>query len=90
MNFPGRLGKVAHLVCMNKKRPDRWGVCIGSQYYPDYVVPDTGGRKGGGGWMLTPEQADDLAAHLIRCSAWARAQNILDSSFDAEEPICLA
>ena len=79
--LPGRFGEVDGIAVMNKKRrtAGAWDVVIGSRYYPDYVIPNTGGRAGGGGQHLTPDEAEELAAVLISVAAWARAQNALTS-----------
>lgn len=58
--------------------PGAWGVRLGTRYYPDYATPHPTRWDGQhGGRYLTPDEADEMAAHLVRAAAWARAQQRL-------------
>lgn len=77
---PGRCGVVATQIASNARhiRTGTWGVRFGSRYYPDYATPHPttwdGMHKGA---FLTADEADEMAEHLRRAAAWARAQNVL-------------
>jgi hypothetical protein len=58
-----------------------WGVRFGSVQHPDYAHPTYGGGYTGGR-ILSPDDAEALAAALIECAAWARAQNVLTPADD--------
>lgn len=57
-----------------------WGVRIGQASSDDVRFSNAPeGDRWGGGFWLHPDEAEELAAHLMRCVAWARAQNVLDT-----------
>ena len=89
---PGHAGVVTYVCVSNARRvvrveddhgikgygPGEWGVRMGSRYYPDYATPHPTAWDGmHGGHYMTPNEADELAEHLRRCAAWARAQELV-------------
>ena len=98
VDLPGRIGIVRGKAVSNARRTVRveqpgiitprytsgeWGVRLGSQYYPDYATSHPTRWDGQhSGTFLTPEEADELAEHLRRSAAWARAQNGLQEYDD--------
>ena len=80
---PGGIGNgPRRLIVSNARHVTQgiWGVRYGSRYYPDYAAPHPTAWDGNhGGRFLTPDEADELAEHLRRVAAWARAQNALDA-----------
>lgn len=64
--------------------PGEWGVRLGTRHYPDYATPHPTRWDGQhGGRYLSPDEADELAEHLRRAAAWARAQELVKEHADA-------
>jgi hypothetical protein len=81
---PGRTAVVQGFAISNALRsvgPGEWGIRLGTQYYPDYATPHPTRWDGEhGGHYLDPDEADELAKHLQRAAAWARAQQRLEET----------
>jgi len=91
---PGRTGAVRSFVTSNARRtvcvddtvtpqryaPAEWGVRFGDSYATPHPTLWDGMHQG---TYLTPDEADEMAEHLRRSAAWARAQNLVQGHDDA-------